>query len=307
MSEQVEEIRCRLCATYFPEADRFCPSCREPRPDIHEDLLMAARLTGVSYEILLQRAWIEAGLARVRPPAEPETEPPAAPSEESKPSLVQRLLDRRRGAMLGCFGLLGILLVAGIGLAVVLLVQDGFGGDDPETGAGQPSENPSSALTSSPTPDAAAGGSGTQPAGGGSGSPPGATPSVHVLILNPAVPARFSDGAQIRLIATSLAVTNDDSAATPAAGLRFVASQVEICAGSEPLSSGPDHWRLEMPDGSRFAPATPVSSPPLEAATLDDNDCNSGWLTFVVPTTPNPAYLLLAAPAREEIRFAWDG
>lgn len=304
MSEQqVDEIRCRLCATYFPETDRFCPNCREPRQDIHEDLLMAARLTGVSYEILLQRAWAEDGIIRTRPPAEPEADPLVSPDSESGRSFFQRLLDRRRGALLGCLALLAVGLVVVIGLVVVLLVQDGFGGDDPETEADQAAANPSP----SPTPVTGAGGSGTQTAGDGSGNPPGATAAVHVLILNPAVPARFSDDAQIRLVATSLSVANVDSGATPAPGFRFVASQVEVCAGSEPMSSAPDHWQLVMSDGSRHAPATHIASPPLDPADLPRNDCHSGWLTFEVPTAPNPVYILLAAPSREEIRFDWGG
>src|SRR5690606_31568916 len=71
MSANAPQVECRLCATLYPDTLRFCPNCSEPSPQVHEDLLMAARLTGVSYEILLQRAWAEEGLVRLRRPPAP--------------------------------------------------------------------------------------------------------------------------------------------------------------------------------------------------------------------------------------------
>ena len=314
MSEQVDEIRCRLCATYFPETARFCPNCREPRPDVHEDLLMAARLTGVSYEILLQRAWAEDGIIRIRQPDNVIAQGPTQQMQTvGPPSFVQRLLGQRDTATIGCVVLLGVVLVAVIGVAGVLFLRDRIGGDDGGGQAAQPTALPSATPTATPTVAGGGAGSGTQTGNGGSpgagqgGGTPTPTPDSALLILNAAVPAVFTDGSQVRLIAANLSVISADGASAPQAGMRFVAIQVEVCAGSEALTSAPGHWQLEMPDGARLTPVTPVALPNIETATLANDDCNSGWITFEVAVATNPAFVLMSNPALEEIRYAWPG
>ncbi len=314
MSEQVEEIRCRLCATMFPETDRFCPNCREPRPDVHEDLLMASRLTGVRYEILLQRAWAEDGLIRIRQPDAAIAQGATEPIENVEPSLFDRLIGQRDRATIGCLVLFGIVFFLVVGAAVVIFVRDNLNDDDDDGQAAQPTTALTATATASPTPeggqDGAGSGDGTAAENGdGSGSgdeaTPVPTPDVFVLILNPAIPATFSDGAQVRLIATNLSVISPDGSATPEAGFRFVAIQVEVCAGSEALPSAPGHWQLELPDGSRYLPVTPVALPNIESVTLASNDCNSGWITFEAPIAANPAYVLMSNPSHEIIRYGW--
>ena len=308
MSEQVEEIRCRLCATYFPETARFCPNCREPRPDVHEDLLMASRLTGLSYEVLLQRAWAEDGLIRIRPP---EGQPAATGSTEpveqtGPPARFQRLLGQRDTATIGCLVLVGVVFVAVVGVAVVLTIRDSLDDD----GNGQAAQPAATATpTPTPTPTGAGAGGGTQTGNGGAGGAgtPLPTPEAALLIMNPAVPATFSDGAQVRLITTNTSVISADDTATPAPGFRYVAIQVELCAGDEALASAPGHWQLEMPQGARLSPVTPVALPTLETATLARNDCHSGWITFEVGVDSNPDYVLMINPQYEVIRYAWSG
>ncbi|MEZ4524012.1 MAG: hypothetical protein R3A46_20635 [Thermomicrobiales bacterium] len=314
MSDQVEEIRCRLCGTYFPETDRFCPNCREPRPDVHEDLLMASRLTGVSYETLLQRAWAEDGLVRSRRPASQDRSEPAPPEPEREPTFFDRILERRDSATIGCLVLLGIFLLVAVGAIGILAVRDNFGGDDSANEANQPA-SPTVTPTPTPTPTSVTGGgvTGGTPADGGEGAGSRAdatmtaTPPSFVLILNPALPAQFSDGAEVRLIASNLSVFSADQEASPSPGSRFIAHQVEICAGSEPITSSPDDWRLEMPDGALHQPTRPISLPELEPIELAPNQCDSGWITFEIPISPAPAYIVLANPSHEQIRFSWPG
>lgn len=309
MSERVEEIRCRLCATSFPETDRFCPNCREPRPDVHEDLLMAARMTGISYEILLQRAWAEDGLIRIRQPSTPTAETGTAPIENVDQGFVQRIIGKRDTATVGCMVLFAIVFLILVGAAIIIVVRDNLGSDD---NGGEQAAQPTLSPTATPTPTPPEGGAGVGTAAGDGGGQGGAgagtsapTPDVRLLILNPAIPATFSDDSQIRLIATNLSVISSDGSAAPESGFRFVAIQVEVCAGSEALASAPGHWQLEMPDSSRYLPVTPVALPNIESTTLASNDCNSGWITFETPVTDNPAYVLMSNPSHETIRYAW--
>lgn len=314
MSEQVEEIRCRLCATYFPETDRFCPNCREPRPDVHEDLLMASRLTGVSYEVLLQRAWAEDGIIRVRRPGPPPAQGTTQPTEDTQPpTFIQRIVGKRDTATIGCLVLIGIIVVAILGVAGVMFLRDRIGNDNGSSQAVLPTTAATATPTPTPTPTVEGGGAGGggQTGDGGSGAggegTPSPTPDSALLILNPAVPASYSDGAQVRLITTNLSIISSDGGVTPEQGFRFVAIQVEVCAGDEAMTSAPGHWQLEMPDGSRLPPVTPVALPNLEAETLQQDDCHLGWITFEVPVSENPAFVLMSNPSHEEIRYAWPG
>lgn len=317
MSAAVPEIECRLCSTLFPETNRFCPNCREPRPDIHEDLLMAARLTGVSYEILLQRAWIEDGLA-YGPRAAARIPPPTAERASwVQRAVVERVRRQRDAAAIGCVVLLALIILSVAAAALILLIRSNGDDDSTENGANAPlvtstataepaaTESPTPAPSPTPTGEGGAGGAG----GGQATSTAVPEPSVTArpLVLPAGQQAGYADGYQARVLSFDSQVFTQDPVRSPEFGFRFVAIEIEACGGADAVEAGPLDWLLEMPDGERFAPTDIVVDPPLVESVLTGGQCATGWMTFEVPIDPNPAYIIHVNPAYEPARFAWPG
>lgn len=309
MSANAPQVECRLCATLYPDTLRFCPNCSEPSPQVHEDLLMAARLTGVSYEILLQRAWAEEGLVRLRRPPAPLAARSEATSAQRRPrpgrGFVERVRRHGNTLLIGSLALLGLATLAIIALLLVELLGD-RGGDDTGAGVTAASTQQPAAPTTIDQPTAAP----TAPvASSGSGSPPpaGATPSQLPLILAAGQTATYADGYSVRILSYDDRVASQVPDDEPAAGFRYVAVEVEACAGARPADAAPTNWRLEMPDGEQFGAVELPVGPALAETELPAGGCAAGWVAFEVPAAPDPAHVVHNHPDYQTTRFAWPG
>lgn len=308
MSAGAPQVECRLCGTLYPDTLRFCPNCREPSPQVHEDLLMAARLTGVSYEILLQRAWAEEGLVRVRraaTPAQPEARPAQRRARRGR-GFIERVRRHQDAALIGCLAVIGLATLAIIGLLIAQLLDDG---DD--AGPGESGIVVTPAVTQ--TPDAAtsvdrATAAPTSAVGGGD-APPAAspTPSRLPLILDTGQRASYADGYSVRILSYDDQVLSPSPDDAPAPGFRHVAIEVEACGGEQTGDTAPGYWRLELPGGEIFEPASLRVEPALTPLALPPGGCAAGWVSFEVPEAPAPATIVHVHPGYDVIRFAWPG
>ncbi len=278
---------------------------------------MAARLTGVQYEILLERAWVEDGIARYRKrTATASGEPsPAGVAPASEPARSSRfpiaILRRHRGIGAGYIVALAVAGVVGAA-AIFLIVRPGLGSNGTSNDTNVLAAPLATATASLETLPGATGEQQVEDEngsvdGGNSDGPPstdGQAATPQPLILNPAMPATYAGGLEVRIVAKATQVSTT-FARSPASGFHFVGLQVQICGGAIPVESGPDNWFLELPDGSYIEAVEPIAEPPLKAARLARGACSTGWITFEAPLNRDPQHVVFRHPDYERIRFRW--
>lgn len=81
----------------------------------------------------------------------------------------------------------------------------------------------------------------------------------------------------------------------PASGHRYVAADIEGCAGRDVKAAtlNPYQFELQMPDNRRVTADVGWRSPPLHDTTLPPGDCVRGWITFEVAN--DPAFVVFAS------------
>ena len=85
----------------------------------------------------------------------------------------------------------------------------------------------------------------------------------------------------------------------PEPGRQFVDAAVQICAGSAPYSVNPLYWFATMAD--HFTAGADVIASDLTTIDVAPGQCVAGIVTFEVPATATPAYVLLSGPLFDEI------
>jgi hypothetical protein len=109
----------------------------------------------------------------------------------------------------------------------------------------------------------------------------------------------------------SPSVQSDNEFLQPEAGKKFVAIDVEGCAGSG-LGDGegslnPFDFSLQMPDNTRIGPTMPVVDPALHHADLLPGECVRGLVSFQVPKGQRPSYVRFDQIWPEEVaRWSLD-
>ena len=105
--------------------------------------------------------------------------------------------------------------------------------------------------------------------------------------------ASLADGATavVRSFTSNAAPRNQFS--TPDPGDQFVEIDVELCAGSVPLSVNPLHWLLS--DAGNTTYGAELGGQTLTTIELAPGSCTAGIVVFDVPEDSAPAYAILTA------------
>jgi len=79
---------------------------------------------------------------------------------------------------------------------------------------------------------------------------------------------------------------------TPPAGSKFGAADVEACARTKATSINPFRFTVQMADNRRIEHGIGGPRPSLNHTELQPDECVRGWVTFDVPDTGTPTYLV---------------
>lgn len=102
--------------------------------------------------------------------------------------------------------------------------------------------------------------------------------------------AEFDSGVRVVLYSIYDGIKHELWEADP--GTRFMAIDVEGCAGPEAAHFNPMDFEFQMADNTRLEPTIGVREPALDYADVLPGDCLRGWVTFQVPNGSGPAAVM---------------
>jgi len=86
----------------------------------------------------------------------------------------------------------------------------------------------------------------------------------------------------------------------PGQDMIYVAADVEACAGPKaPSQTGVNRslFAVETPDSTGWPSRDPVKEPALKATYIAPNHCTRGWVTFSIPKSAKPLFVVLLSSA----------
>ena len=125
------------------------------------------------------------------------------------------------------------------------------------------------------------------------------TPTSPPASAAPGEVASLADGATavVRSFTPNAAPRNQLS--TPDPGNQLIEIDVELCAGSAPLSVNPLYWLLT--DAGNITYGAELGGQTLTTIDLDPESCTAGFVAFEVPETSVPAYATVTGALLDEV------